>query len=307
MIFVAGHKNPDTDAIVSAICYSDFLNNTGAEASPIKLGEPNNEAKFVIDYWKASMPETKTSLPENTDIALVDHNEASQSLDNIQDLNITSIVDHHKFNLQTDTPLEIFARPLGSTATILAGLYNMANFEINKQTAGLMISAIISDTLYFRSPTTTEEDKIMCSKLNEIAQITDLEAYSLEMFNAKSDLGDISAEELVKMDYKEFSFNGKKVGIGVMETTNPNYAINRIDEIQESIEQIKSKDNLDHLVFSVIDILNEKNTTIVSNPEDKKVISEAFSAQEIESNTLDLENRVSRKKQIVPTLEQYFA
>lgn len=305
MTYVIGHKNPDTDAIVSSIVNSHIRKSLGdVHAKPIKLGEINNETKFVLDYWKAEEPELTTFLEEGTEVALVDHNESSQSIDNIENLKIISIIDHHKFNLQTSEPLHILALPLGSTASILAEMMLSENIEISKQHAGLLISAIISDTLFFRSPTTTEKDKEICQKLNQIAQIEDLEKYSLEMFNAKSDLGDMDIQKIITLDYKEFNISNKKIGVGVMETTNPAYGLNRKEEIIANMQQIKKDTNLDHMLFCIVDILAEKNIGIAADQEDINFFKECYQTSE-SNNEIDLKNFVSRKKQLIPALENF--
>ena len=169
-----------------------------------------------------------------------------------------------------------------------------------------MISGIISDTLYFKSPTTTEKDKEIAEELSKIAKIKDIEKYAMEMFDAKSDLGDISAEEVIKMDYKEFEFGGEKYGIGVIETTNPDYILKRKNEIVKELDKIKEKDNLKGLLFSVIDILNKHNKTIVSDSHEAEIVRAVFDGKEIEHNVYSLGPVLSRKKQIVPKLEEHF-
>lgn len=304
MTYVIGHKNPDTDAIVSAIVNANIRNHYGDNAKAIKLGPLNKEAEFVLNYWNVETPETMTEIPEGSEVVLVDHNERSQAIDNIENMEVISIIDHHKFNLVTNAPLHIIAQPVGSTATILGDLMLSADIVPTKQEAGLLISAIISDTLFFRSATTTETDSRIMNELNEIAQIEDLETYSLQMFNAKSDLGDMPIEQLIKLDYKEYELEGKKVSIGVLETTSTEYGLNRKDEIVKAIKKIKEQDNIDHLIFSIINIIEETNTTIVSDPEDEELVTKAFKS-ESKDKLINLGNLLSRKKQITPTIENY--
>jgi manganese-dependent inorganic pyrophosphatase len=210
MKHIIGHKNPDTDTICSAIAYEDFLRQKGVEAKAFALGKINNETRFVFEKFGVEEPEHITELPHGTEIILLDHNEEAQSIDNLGDLDIVEIIDHHKIKLETDKPISIRIEPVGSSCTIIAKKYleDEANngVELSKSNAALLIAGIISDTLFFRSPTTTDVDKSMIERLNEIAGIEDLEKFSLEMFDAKSDLGDISVEELVKLDYKVFEF-----------------------------------------------------------------------------------------------------
>lgn len=304
MIYVIGHKNPDTDAVVSAIICANIRKELGEEVKAIKLGELNKETEFVLNYWNAEIPETKTQLPDGSQVVLVDHNEKSQAIDNIEKMDVISVIDHHKFNLITDKPLHIIAHPVGSTATILGDLMLNADIVPTKEEAGLLISAIISDTLYFRSATTTEQDKQLVEELNQIAEIEDLEAYSLEMFNAKSDLGDMPAEQLVKLDYKEYEIEGKKVAIGVLETTSTEYGLSRKDEIISAMQKIKKDDNLDHLVFCIVNIIKEQNIAMVSDQQDSTLVESTFGEKE-KSNLIELGNLLSRKKQITPAIENY--
>jgi manganese-dependent inorganic pyrophosphatase len=303
MIYVVGHKAPDTDAIVSAIVFAEFLKLKGIEAQAIKLGELNMETKFVLEKFNVYTPETLNTLNAGEKIALVDHNESAQSIDNLEALNIEYIVDHHKFNLKTEKPLNIRAEKIGSTASILYKMFVENNFEISKLNASLLISAIISDTLFFRSPTTTEQDKTIVSKLNEIAQIENLENYSLDLFNAKSDLSELSVDQIIKLDMKKFEISGKKIAVGVMETTNPDFALNLKSEIIERMNEIKSEENFDGLIFCIVDILKEQNTTFAPSEFEANICTELFNADQIDNVTFDLGSLISRKKQIIPKLE----
>ncbi len=302
-IYVFGHKNPDTDSVLSSIVYSKYLDLKNIENEAIVLGELNQETKFILKKFDVGEPKFENNLAEESKIVLMDHNEFDQSIDNIENLNIVEIIDHHKFKVHTSNPIKIRTEPIGSTCSIVAKIFFENNVELNKVDAELLISGIISDTLYFRSPTTTTEDKEICKKLNKIAKISDLEEYSLEMFNAKSDLGNIDVEKLIKLDYKIFEFGGSNYGVGVMETTNPNYGLNRKDEIIEKMKEIKHEDNLKGIFLSIVDILNEKNTTIFSDEEDGQLLKNLFNAK-INGNLADLGNVVSRKKQIVPVFEK---
>ena len=253
---IIGHKNPDTDSVCSAIVYSNYLNNKGEEAKAYTLGELNRETKFLLEKFEVKFPQIINTLDEGSEVILIDHNEKKQAIDGIDKLKVTKIIDHHKFSIDTVEPLYIRAEPIGSTCSIIAKILFENNVEINQVDASLLISAIISDTLYFRSPTTTQEDKDIIEKLNKIAKIQNLEEFSLEMFAAKSDLGDIDVEKLIKLDYKTFSFAGLEYGIGVMETTSPEYGLNRKDEIVSKMREIKKQDNLAGILFSIIDLIS---------------------------------------------------
>ena len=236
MKYIIGHSNPDTDTICSALVYQDYLEQKGIEAKAYALGHLNNETKFIFEKFGITAPEHVHEIPTNSEIILLDHNEETQSIQNIKDLDIVEIIDHHKIKLETDKPIRIHIEPLGSSCSIIAKKYLRNHLDasrpsgspvLSKENASLLLAGIISDTLYFRSPTTTQEDKDIAEKLNQIAKIEDLEKFSLEMFNAKSDLGDIATEELIRLDYKVFNIQDKNFGLGVMETTNKDFGLNR--------------------------------------------------------------------------------
>jgi manganese-dependent inorganic pyrophosphatase len=198
---------------------------------------------------------------------------------------------------------------LGSSCSIIAKKFIAKNFEISEKIASILIAGIISDTLYFRSPTTTKTDKELVEKLNKIAKIDlstgGLEKFSMKMFDAKSDVGDLTTEELVKLDYKNFNFYGHKIGIGVMETTNKDFGLNRKKEILEILKKIKADDKLEAVYFSVIDILKEENYTLSSGDQEKQKFVDIFNFKE-QDGILYHKGLVSRKKEIVPQLEKYF-
>lgn len=304
MIYVLGHKVPDTDAITSAMVYADYLKRRWYEATPIALGSANNETRFVLDHLGLSYPEIMLDLPTGSQIALVDHNESGQSIDARDQHSIHSVVDHHKMgDLQTSHPLLLRFEPLASTNSILYKMYREAGLEIPQHVAGLMLSWILSDTLHFRSPTTTAEDKAIVDELQKLAGVSDLTDFAMKMFAAKSDLGDISVYSLIKeTDFKEFTFGSLKAGIACIETTNPSYCLNRKDEIINAIKTIKAEEWYDFILVCVVDIINEHNTTIIASQTEADIVSKVFGADTVEG-LADLGARISRKKQIIPDLE----
>lgn len=304
-IKVVWHKIPDTDCTLSAIIMADFLTKKWYKATPYIQWELNKETSFVLEKLWIKKPEIKTSFPSWTNICLVDHNEKYQTLDNLEELNVEYVIDHHKIDFSCPNPLYMRFEPICSTCSITYKMYKEAWFEIDEKIANLMLTWIISDSLMFRSATTTKEDVKIAEELKKISNIEDIEKYAMEMFNAKSDLWDIAIEDLIKYDYKEFETNWKKIGIWTLETTNPNYALWRKEEILEWMKNIKEKDNLEFIMLSIVDIINEKNTTIILD-EDKEVIEKVFSIK-VENNIADLKNRLSRKKQVMPFITEYFS
>lgn len=303
---VFGHTNPDTDAITSAIVYASLLSKMGVAARAYRLGDLNNETAFVLQQAGVEVPELLESLPEGSEVALVDHNESGQSLAGLGSLKVTRVVDHHKLgDLTSKDPLYLRFEPVGCTGTILTKLYREHNQPIEAWEAKLMLSAILSDTLHFRSPTTTDTDKEIGTYLAQIAGVSDIKAYALEMFAAKSDLGDTPADKLLKLDYKVFPFGGNTYGLGVMETTNPGYALGRKAEILAAMQQEKDAKGLTGVFFSVVDILEETNQTFVLDDAHAEIIKGVFGAETVDQ-VADLGNRISRKKQVVPAFEKYF-
>ncbi len=302
MKHIIGHKNPDTDTTCSGIAYQNFLAKQGVEAQAFALGNLNKETEFVLEQFGVDAPEQITELPHGTEIILLDHNEEKQSIDNIKDLDIVEIIDHHKVKIETDKPISIFIKPLGSSCSIIAEKYFDNNVELTKSIAGILLSGIISDTLFFRSPTTTDVDRELVEKLNDIVGIDDLEEFSLKMFSAKSDLGDIDVEDLIRLDYKSFTFKDGEYGIGVMETTNIDFGLSRKDEIVAKLKQIKEKDGLQGIFFVIVDILNEKSYTLTADLEGMNLFEQLFKA-ESKDGVLFVDKLVSRKKQIVPVFE----
>ena len=304
-IKVFWHKNPDTDSVCSAIIFAEYLNKKWIKATAYKLWELNNETKYLLDLLNIEIPETINLLPKWTKIAIVDHNEKTQSIENFEELEIEYIIDHHKISFSSAYPINIRMEKLTSTASIIYKMYKEGWIEISEKIAKLVIWTIISDSLFFKSPTTTDEDIKICEELKWIAWIKDLEKFAYEMFDAKSDLWDIKIEDLIKYDYKEFNINWNKIWLWSLETTNPWYAFWRKEEILEWLKKIKQKDSLNFIILSVVDIINEKNTTIVLDWYDSNIIELLFWTK-AQNNLINLGNRLSRKKQILPIISEYF-
>lgn len=305
-ISVIWHKIPDTDCTLSAIVFADYLNKKWYEATPFIQWELNKETQYLLELLKIQKPEIKTSFQSWTRIALVDHNEKMQTVDNLEELELEWVVDHHKIDLSTNAPLNIRMEAICSTASVLFKMYKEAWFEISKEIWTMILAWILSDSLLFKSATTTKEDVLIAEELKKITWIEDLEKFAMPMFDAKSDLGDMPAEDIVKYDYKEFEVNWNKLWVWTLETTNPWYALWRKEELLSAMSKIKQSSNLDFILLSVVDIIWMKNISLVLDWEDEKVVNEVFNAEVVE-NLADLKLRLSRKKQIVPDLTQYFS
>ncbi len=305
-IKVIWHKIPDTDSVLSAILLADYLNKKWIyNAIPYIQGKLNNETKYLLNSLDIETPEIATHFEKWTTIALVDHNEKFQSLDNLEELNVEYLVDHHSVDFKTPAPVNIRMEKLCSTCSVLYKMYIESWFEIDKKTAKIMLAWVLSDSLLFKSATTTKEDVDIAEKLKDISGVPSCDDFAMPMFNAKSDLWDISIEELIKSDYKEFDFNWTKAWIWTLETTNPDYALNKKEEIVKWLQKIKEKDWLDFIMLSVVDIIWENNTSIVLEWKDSEIIEKVF-GWIVENNLIDLWNKLSRKKQIVPDLISYY-
>ncbi len=304
MIKVFGHKSPDTDATCSAIIWSWYLNeHTSKDAQPFILGELNSETSFVLNKWKVDTPETLETLSANDSVVIVDTNNPQELPETIADTQIVQLIDHHKLvgGLSTNAPVDITMRPMACTATLLYDLMGDKVETLPENIAGLILSCILSDTLEFRSPTTTPHDKEVAEKLAQKLSI-DLHAYAMEMFEAKSDISDFTDIGLVRLDSKKYDIGGTNFRISVLETTTPQKVLERKEGLISAIQELIAEENdVDEVLLFVIDILNEEATVLTYNDLTKKVISSSFGVQ-ASDDTEVLKGIVSRKKQILPSL-----
>ncbi|HLQ82965.1 MAG TPA: manganese-dependent inorganic pyrophosphatase [Pseudogracilibacillus sp.] len=304
-IMIFGHKNPDTDSICSALVYADLKTELGYQVHPVRLGEINKETAYVLDYLNLAAPELIQEVPEDVSgVILVDHNEFQQSVDNIRDVKILEVIDHHRIsNFETNDPLYFRAEPVGCTATILYKMYQENKVEIKKEVATLMLSAIISDSLLFKSPTCTPVDVDAAKALAEIAGVN-LEEYGLAMLEAGTALADKTAHELLTMDAKEFTFGDSKVIIAQVNAIDTENVYQRRAELEKAINEILTEKELDLFLLVVTDIINS-NSDVLAIGKSAKNVEEAFKVKLAENRAL-LEGVVSRKKQIVTNLGDTF-
>ncbi|MBC1369217.1 manganese-dependent inorganic pyrophosphatase [Listeria welshimeri] len=302
---VFGHKNPDTDTICSAISYAELKKAQGADIEAVRLGELNSETTFVLDYFQVTTPRlVQTVANEVSEVVLVDHNERQQSADDIDEVTVTAVVDHHRIaNFETSDPLYYRAEPVGCTTTILLKMFRENEVEISKTVAGLMLSAIISDTLLFQSPTCTEEDKVAAEKLAVIADV-DIQTYGMEMLKAGADVSKKTVAELL-LDAKEFNMNGNKVEIAQINVVDVNDVLNRRSEVEALMTQNVVDKGLDLYLFVITNILTNDSIGI-SIGSKTSVVEEAYGIKFV-GNQAPLKGVVSRKKQVVPILTDTFA
>lgn len=301
---VFGHKSPDTDSTGSPIVWAWYLSEImGTPAKPALLGEPNTEALFMLDHWKLEKPEIISGIEAGQDVVIVDTNNPAELPDNINDANITAIIDHHKLfgGLETAGPINIRIEPLACTATIMWKMIGKDMAQMPNDIKGAMLTCILSDTLEFRSPTTTQEDKAIAWSLAESLGVN-ISDYAAQMFAAKSDVSSFSEAELLRMDSKEYEVSGKQFRVSVLETTSPSAILDRKDALMAAMPAVAEEDGADQVLLFVVDILNEEATMLIPNDLTKAVAENSFDAK-VEGDTVVLPGIMSRKKQIIPFLK----
>ncbi len=305
MLKVFGHLSPDTDTVCSAILWAWYLNtHTSNKATPYVLGKLNKETSFVLERWGVKEPELLESIREGEEVVIVDTNNPQELFPNISDATIVNIIDHHKLTggLATKGPLEMTLKPFAATATVMYSLMGEHSEKLPNDMAGLILSCILSDTLAFRSPTTTSHDKDVAEKLAKKLGI-DIVKYSNEMFTAKSDVSDFTDVGLIHLDSKKYPVGNKNIRISCLETTTPSVVLARKKGILEAISSIlKEEKDVDDVLFFVIDILKEEAIVFTYNEFTKKMIENSFGVT-VEGDTEVLPGIVSRKKQIFPALK----
>ncbi|MBF0230160.1 MAG: manganese-dependent inorganic pyrophosphatase [Desulfamplus sp.] len=304
-ILVFGHKNPDTDSVCAAIALADLKKKLGEDIAAAAQGEVTPETKFVLGKFGVAAPQVVTSYA-GKDVYLVDHSDLAQSPDDLGKANILGIVDHHKLgDVTTSQPLECWIWPVGCTCTVIKSMYNFFNVEIPKDIAGIMLCAILSDTVIFKSATCTSKDRAACEDLAKIAGISDMQALGMDMFKVKSAVEGTPIRELVYRDYKDFNMSGKKVGIGQLEVVDLSILDGVKAELAADIAALK-KEGGHHSIFLLLtDIIKEGSEVLIVSDDDS-VIKKAFGATP-ENGKAWLPGVMSRKKQVVPNLEKAFA
>lgn len=300
-ILIFGHQSPDTDAITSAISFSYLQNELGKTTEPVALGEATDETQFALDYFNVDNPRVVTAIADEADeVMLVDHNEAQQSVSDIDQVEVLAVVDHHRIaNFQTSNPLYYRAEPVGCTNTIILKLFKENNVEIPKNIAGLMLSAIISDTLLLKSPTCTKEDEDAARELADIAGV-DLESYGKDLLKAGTNTSDKSADQILNADAKNFPMGDYNVRIGQVNVVDVQEVLDRKDELLSEMDKQSEANSYDLFLLVITNVLESDSVALVHG-NDRQKVAEAFD-KDIVEDTLLLEGVVSRKKQVVPVL-----
>ena len=300
--YIFGHKNPDTDSITASLVMADFerkLGNTEVEAC--RLGDINKETEYVLNYLGIEAPKYIENLEDGESIILVDHANPKESIDNLNNLIIKKVVDHHQVLINTSYPLFYRAEPVGCTQTVLYKMYREYGFEIDKKIAILMLSAIISDTLLLKSPTCTEEDVKALKELSKIAEIN-YEVYGLDMLKAGTDLSSYTPAEILKIDAKENEAKGKKIIVAQVNTASIPEVMKLKDKLEAEINKTINEKQLDLFMLLITDIVNSNTQTIALGKE-ANIVEKAYNVK-LENNTAFLPGIVSRKKQVIPALNE---
>ena len=303
--YVIGHKIPDSDSVCSPIALAYLKTKMGEEAIPAIQGQLNPETAFILGKFGVATPEVKTSFAGES-VYLVDHSDLAQSPDDLKDAKVLGIVDHHKLgDVTTSEPLECWIRPVGCTGTIVKEMFDAAGVEVPKDIAGLLLCAILSDTVIFKSPTCTPADKVAVEALAKIAGVDDVVALGVEMFNVKSAVAGTSIRDLVMRDYKDFNMGGKKVGVGQLEVVDLAIFDDIKADLLKDLSVLKAEGERHTVLLLLTDIMKEGSELLIAS-DDASMVEKAFSGTSADCK-MWLEGVLSRKKQVVPFLEKVFA
>jgi len=297
--YIFGHKNPDTDSITSSLVMANLETKLGNDVVACRQGNVNKETEYVLNYLGVDAPEMLPELEAGTNVILVDHNSPSESADNLNDLNILKVIDHHKIALETSYPLYYRAEPVGCTETVLYKMYKENNVEVDKKIATLMVSAIISDTLLLKSPTTTDEDKVAVKELSAIAGI-DPNVYGLDMLKAGTDLSSFTTDEILHLDAKRIDFKEVKAIVNQVNTASIPEVMKMKADLEARMNEIIDEEGLDLFMLLITDIVNS-NSQVIALGKNASLVEKAYGVT-LEDNTALLEGVVSRKKQVVPVM-----
>ncbi|MDO6620500.1 manganese-dependent inorganic pyrophosphatase [Shewanella sp. 10N.286.52.C2] len=304
-MYVVGHKIPDSDSICGAIALAYLKNQIEEPAIAARLGELSPETAYILDRFGFEAPEYKTSYA-GEEVYIVDHSELTQAPDDIAEATIVGIVDHHKLgDLTTSTPLECWIRPVGCSNTVIKMMYDFYQVEIPANIAGIMMCAILSDTVIFKSPTCTTADIRCVEALAEIAGIEDFKAVGMEMFKVKSAVEGTPARDLVMRDFKDFNMNGNLVGIGQLEVIDLSVFDDIKADLEADIAALKAEGNRHSVLLLLTDIMKEGSEMLVVS-DDADLTEKAYGKATVEGRVW-LDGVLSRKKQVVPSLQDVFA
>lgn len=304
-IYIIGHKSPDLDSVAAAISYSRFLNSSeGTDIyEPRVLGSLNRETEHILQKFNFEKPQLLEDAA-GTSLVLVDHNEASQSADGLESAKILKVLDHHKIDFKYAEPIEFEALPWGSSNTIIAEKFIKAGLDIDPNLAGLMLSAVLTDTVITKSPTCTPKDLEIIEKLSKIARIEDWKQFGMEIFKIRSSVKELSSQEIIKSDFKDFNFKEGKFGIGQVETVDLDEFSGREEGLLEELKKLQASENYHSVILFITDIMKEGSLFLVAT-NDREKTEKALGAN-LEKERVFIEGIFSRKKQVVPMFTEIF-
>ncbi len=300
--YIFGHKNPDTDSIISSLVMTEFEKRTGnAEVVACRLGMVNKETEYILNYVGIEAPELIEDLEDGEEVIIVDTANPGELIPNLENVKIKKIVDHHQVLLNTSYPVFYRAEPVGCTETIMYKLYKEHNLQIDKKIATLMLSAIISDTLLLKSPTCTEDDINAVKELSKIAEIN-YETYGMDMLKAGTDLSSFTIEQILALDAKAISLKDKKSIIAQVNTASIPEVMKMKSDLEAGMNKIINENGLDLFMLLITDIINS-NTQTIALGNSANIVEKAYNVK-LQDNTALLEGVVSRKKQVVPIMTE---
>lgn len=303
-MIILGHQNPDCDSLCSAIALSALFNKMGKQAMPALQGAPNPEAMFLLKNTNLKKPKILTSVAGRK-IFLVDFSDWAQGPRDIKKAKILGIVDHHKLgDITTTEPVECWIWPVGCSATIVYNMYKFHNQKVDPDIAKLMMGAIISDTVNFKGPTTTQMDKSAGKELAIIAGVADIEEFARAQFDAKSDIANVPVAALILRDQKIFEMAGQKLAIAQLELTSLEIALSKKKEMLTAMEKLQEEKGYHSTIMLLTDI-NKLDTIALIISKDIDKVARALDSKAA-YHSFELPGVVSRKKQIIPLLQAAF-
>jgi len=302
-VYVFGHKSPDTDSVTAAIAYAELMKAQGEDYVPVMQGKLNPETETVLKRFGFAAPEIMTDAAGKK-VALVDHSDLAQAPDNLTANDVVAVVDHHKIgDVTTNQPIFFCNMPVGCTCTVLKVLYDLNGVAVAPKVAGLMLAAILSDTVNFKSPTCTPADKKAVKELATIAGVTDCDELFMEMLKAKSAVAGVPAMDLLHRDYKDFDMKGKKVGVGQLELATLEQVAEMRDALYNAMKEQKGSER--HSVLLMLTDVVKEGTDLMVISDDPAMIETAFGAK-LAGNSMWIDGMMSRKKQTIPNLQKAF-
>ncbi|MEZ9923373.1 manganese-dependent inorganic pyrophosphatase [Vibrio breoganii] len=297
MILVVGHKNPDSDSICSALAATELLKARGLDAKPIRQGEINRETQHILNVAGLEQPEFRDSVAGEK-VWLVDYSDLAQAPDDVSEAEIVGIVDHHRLgDVMTINPLEAWIWPVGCSCTVLFNMFKIEGAEIAPAIAKLMMSAILSDTVGFASPTCTQKDKDAVQELAQIAGVDDIDAFIKALLIAKTDIEGLSPAQLVEKDLKAYPFNGRDVVVGQIELATLEQVNGQIEALEQDLVRRCDEQGLAFAAVMLTDITSATTRLLYKGEWAEKLDKHA------DNGVLMMENTLSRKKQGWPWLQ----